>query len=149
VASVSGDHVSIEIPDHRRSAQPARQPVPERPEDRRVLPPGSRRGSARGDPLRLAEQVALRKRLLAARRTDHGTGIEVPLPHHRGPVPYLDPVDQVFAGSELKPPPGHERRLSLKRVISGQIKPGTGRPASLILLPPHGSLRSVKRSFQT
>jgi hypothetical protein len=53
-----GDHVGIEIADHRRAAELAGQPVAESSEDRRVLPARARRRRPRSDPLGLAEQVA-------------------------------------------------------------------------------------------
>ena len=57
--AVGGDHIRVEIADHGRAAELAGQPVTEGAEDRAVLPARARARRPGGDPLRLAEQVAL------------------------------------------------------------------------------------------
>jgi hypothetical protein len=60
VPAVASDRVRIEMADHGWAAELGGQPVAEGAEDRPVLPPGAR--DAGGNPLGLAEQVALNKR---------------------------------------------------------------------------------------
>ena len=82
VPAIGGDDVGVEIANHWRAAQLAGQPVPEGAEDRPVLPPRTRRRRAGGDPLGLAEQVALlraRERQAAGR----GRGCWPTRPHRR------------------------------------------------------------------
>jgi len=57
VARVGANHVRVRVGDHGRPAELSGQPVAERAEDRRVLPPRARRRRPGGDPLRLPEQV--------------------------------------------------------------------------------------------
>ncbi len=148
MAAVRGDHIGVNISDDRRAAELFAQPMSERPVDRCVLPPGSHRRRPGRDPLRLAEQVALRQR----RRLEHHRGdrrdVISPLPHHDR-VENLDVVDALDAGGELELQLGHDRRLFLKAAISGQIKRAGGRVTRPRLPLRRGLLASVKRSFQT
>jgi hypothetical protein len=59
VTGVGGDHIRIEIADHRRAAELASQPVAEGAEDRPVLPTRGRTGRPGSDPLCLPEEVSL------------------------------------------------------------------------------------------
>ncbi len=99
------------------------QPEAKRAVDRWVLPPGSCRRGPGSDPIRLTEQIALRKRLPSERRTDHDASIGVPLPH-RGRLEDLDGLNHLLTGGQLELQLGHAPRLSPKPAISGQIKRG-------------------------
>ena len=60
--AIGRDHIGIEIANHGRTPELAGQPVPEGAKDRPVLPARTRARGPRGDPLGLAEQVALDER---------------------------------------------------------------------------------------
>ncbi len=136
IPPVGGDHIGVQITNHRRAPQLLAQPISERPVDRGVLPTRPRRGSSSGDPFGLAEEVALRKRALGG-RVDGARDLSRPLPHLRNPVEDLELL------------PGHGRRLSRKSVISGHVKPGIGWLIGLVPLLGSALVRSVKRSFRT
>lgn len=56
---------------------------------------------------------------------------------------------RLASAGELELLSGHECRLSLEPVISGQFKPGAGWLADLIRALSSGLVASVKRSFRT
>jgi hypothetical protein len=99
MSGVGGDHVGIEIPDHRRTPQLLAQPMSKRQIDRRVLPTGPRRRGPGSDPLGLSEQVALRGPAIDG-RVDSGRNLGSPLPHLRDPIDDLYRVAQPLPGSE-------------------------------------------------
>jgi hypothetical protein len=116
VARVRGDRVRVEVADDGRAAELAREPVTERAKDRCVLPVRARRRRAGGDPLGLAEQVALlqpRRR----RRRDHRRVDELEL-HSR------------LGGGEGELLLAHRPVLFVKPRISGHVKPRPGRLGS-------------------
>jgi hypothetical protein len=130
VVRVGGDRVRVEVGDQGRAAELAREPIAERAKDRRVLPPGARRRSPGGDPLRLPEQVAL---LQPGRRRRRGRD------HHRirelvgdRGVDELElELDNRLGGAKDELLLAHRPALFVKTRISGHVKPDLGRLCSI------------------
>lgn len=123
--AVGGDHIGIDIIDHRRAVELSGQPVPEDAEDRPILPARARRRRPRGNPLGLAKQVPRLEPGRGRRGRGEDGGRNGP-----GALDELD-VDDLALGicdpGERELQLAHRERLFPKLSMSGHVKPHLGR----------------------